>query len=129
MTAAIGTRCRAAGRRRPVELMKVGATRLAGRLHRARGAAHRAGRGTGGARLGALARGGHALRAGPRQALLEYAWRPGAIPAQPIEPLAHVLIGALDEAALYVARSDGSAQTRQEVDDVIDRIVDAVLAG
>ncbi len=44
-------------------------------------------------------------------------------------PLAHVLIGALDEAAIYLARSDGSAQTRQEVDDVIDRIVDAVLAG
>ncbi len=44
-------------------------------------------------------------------------------------PLAHVLIGALDEAAIYLARSDGSAKTRQEVDAIIDRIVDAVFAG
>ena len=32
----------------------------------------------------------------------------GTIPDQPIEPLAHVLIGALDEAALYVALADRS---------------------
>ncbi len=63
------------------------------------------------------------------QALIETAIEAGRIPKQPVPPLAHVLIGALDEAAIYLARSDGSAQTRQEVDDVIDRIVDAVFAG
>ena len=36
-------------------------------------------------------------------ALLTELMDAGAIPAQPVEPLAHVLIGALDEAALYVA--------------------------
>src|SRR3954463_6497135 len=30
----------------------------------------------------------------------------GALEPQPVRPLAHVLVGALDEAALYVARSD-----------------------
>lgn len=63
------------------------------------------------------------------QAMLESAIQTGRIPRQPVLPLAHVLIGALDEAAIYLARSDGSAQTRREVDDIIDRLVDAVLAG
>jgi AcrR family transcriptional regulator len=63
------------------------------------------------------------------QALLESAIESGRIPRQPVLPLAHVLIGALDEAAIYLARSDGSAKTRREVDDIIDRLVDAVLAG
>ncbi|MCW2751773.1 MAG: TetR family transcriptional regulator [Aeromicrobium sp.] len=63
------------------------------------------------------------------QALLESAIESGRIRRQPVLPLAHVLIGALDEAAIYLARSDGSAQTRREVDDIIDRLVDAVLAG
>jgi AcrR family transcriptional regulator len=63
------------------------------------------------------------------QALIENAIETGRISPQPVLPLAHVLIGALDEAAIYLARSDGSAQTRQELDDVIDRLVDAVLAG
>ncbi|VXB78012.1 TetR/AcrR family transcriptional regulator [Aeromicrobium sp. 9AM] len=63
------------------------------------------------------------------QALLESAIETGRIRKQPVAPLAHVLIGALDEAAIYLARSDGSAQARQEVDDIIDRLVDAVIAG
>ena len=32
--------------------------------------------------------------------------RTGMIPPQPTAPLAHVLIGALEEAALYAARAD-----------------------
>jgi AcrR family transcriptional regulator len=63
------------------------------------------------------------------QALIEDAIATGRIPAQPVAPLAHVLIGALDEAAIYLARSDGSATTRQEVDTLIDRLVDALFAG
>jgi AcrR family transcriptional regulator len=63
------------------------------------------------------------------QALIQDAIDTGRIPRQPVLPLAHVLIGALDEAAIYLARSDGSAKTRREVDDIIDRLVDAVLAG
>ena len=63
------------------------------------------------------------------QALIENAIETGRIPRQPVMPLAHVMIGALDEAAIYLARSDGSAKTREEVDTIIDRLIDAVLAG
>ena len=62
------------------------------------------------------------------QALIQGAIESGRIPAQPVLPLAHVLIGALDEAAIYLARSDGSATTRKEVDTLIDRLVDALFA-
>jgi hypothetical protein len=51
----------------------------------------------------------------------------GAIPAQPIEPLAHVLIGALDEAALYVALSDDPGRARNEVRPVVHRLVAAIV--
>jgi AcrR family transcriptional regulator len=60
------------------------------------------------------------------QGLLERAIETGRIPAQPVVPLAHVMIGALDEAALFLARSDGSAKARREVDDILDRLVEAV---
>jgi AcrR family transcriptional regulator len=63
------------------------------------------------------------------QALIESAIETGRVPRQPVLPLAHVMIGALDEAAIYLARSDGSAKTREEVDAIIDRLIDAVLAG
>jgi AcrR family transcriptional regulator len=49
----------------------------------------------------------------------------GAIAAQPVRPLAHVLMGALDEAAMLVARADDSEQMRAEV----SRTLDFVLAG
>jgi len=61
------------------------------------------------------------------QALIQGAIESGRIPEQPVLPLAHVLIGALDEAAIYLARSDGSAKTREEVDTLIDRLVDALF--
>jgi AcrR family transcriptional regulator len=51
----------------------------------------------------------------------------GAIPAQPIEPLAHVLIGALDEAALFVALSDDPAQARNEVRPVVHRMIATIV--
>jgi AcrR family transcriptional regulator len=51
----------------------------------------------------------------------------GAIPAQPIEPLAHVLIGALDEAALYVALSDDPARARNEVRPVVHRMIATIV--
>jgi AcrR family transcriptional regulator len=49
----------------------------------------------------------------------------GAIAAQPVRPLAHILMGALDEAAMLVARADDSEQMRAEV----SRTLDFVLAG
>jgi hypothetical protein len=51
----------------------------------------------------------------------------GTILAQPIEPLAHVLIGALDEAALYVALAADPARARVEVGPVIHRLVASIV--
>jgi AcrR family transcriptional regulator len=47
----------------------------------------------------------------------------GAIAPQPVAPLAHILIGALDEAALYVAGSEDQAAARQECAAIFDRIL------
>ena len=52
----------------------------------------------------------------------------GAIPVQPVEPLAHVLIGALDEAALYVALAADPARARAEAGAVLRRLLTAVTA-
>ena len=52
----------------------------------------------------------------------------GAIPAQPIEPVAHVLIGALDEAALYIAQAADPVTARAEAGAVLRRLVVAVVA-
>jgi AcrR family transcriptional regulator len=49
----------------------------------------------------------------------------GAIAAQPVRPLAHVLMGALDEAAMLVARAEDPEAMRAEV----GRTLDSLLAG
>ena len=80
--------------------------RLARRLRRPRGPAHRpASRGRPCSAGNAGARSGCAT-AGPRGGrCLTAAIEAGASRASRVEPLAHVVIGALDEAALYVARA------------------------
>lgn len=45
-----------------------------------------------------------------------------------VEPLAHVLLAALNEAALYVATADHPATARASARDTADRIIDAILA-
>ncbi len=54
---------------------------------------------------------------------LQSAMDAGAIVRQPTAPLAHVLIGALDEAALYVAGAENPAAAREECAEIFDRIV------
>jgi AcrR family transcriptional regulator len=56
-------------------------------------------------------------------ALLEAAMEQGVVARQPARPLAHVVIGALDEAALYVARAEDRATARAEMDEVLRRLV------
>jgi AcrR family transcriptional regulator len=63
------------------------------------------------------------------RALLAHAMEVGRIRQQPVTPLAHVLIGALDEAALYVALASDVEQARAEVGAVIDDLVDALALG
>jgi AcrR family transcriptional regulator len=52
----------------------------------------------------------------------------GGIPVQPVDPLAHALVGALDEAALYVALAEDPVQARAETGVVLRRFVTAVAA-
>jgi AcrR family transcriptional regulator len=59
------------------------------------------------------------------EATLQAAIEAGAISEQPIRPLAHVLMGALDEAAMLVARAEDPEQMREDV----GRALDSLLAG
>ncbi len=59
------------------------------------------------------------------EATLQAAIEAGEIVEQPARPLAHVLMGALDEAAMLVARADDPELMRTEV----GRTLDALLAG
>ena len=55
------------------------------------------------------------------QTTLEAAMDAGLIERQPIRPLAHMLLGAIDEVALLVARADDGGRTKREVAFAIDR--------
>jgi AcrR family transcriptional regulator len=63
---------------------------------------------------------------GTAMALLGQAMDEGSIARQPVRPLAHVVIGALDEAALYVARAEDRATARAEMDAVLARLIDGL---
>ena len=62
------------------------------------------------------------------QALLAQGIEIGRIRPQPAAPLAHVLMGAGDEAALYVAEAADPAQARAEMLGVLDQIIAGVTA-
>jgi AcrR family transcriptional regulator len=59
-------------------------------------------------------------------ATLEAAIEAGQIPTQPVRPLAHLLLGAIDEAGLLVARAQDDGQTKREVAEMLDRFLDAL---
>jgi AcrR family transcriptional regulator len=52
----------------------------------------------------------------------------GLIAAQPVEPLAHVLFGALTEAGMVVARADEPGAARAEMEAAMDRLLDGLRA-
>lgn len=60
---------------------------------------------------------------GLTEGILRAAIDAGRIAEQPVRPLAHVLIGALDEAALYVARADDPVAAREQMRAVLGRLV------
>jgi AcrR family transcriptional regulator len=62
------------------------------------------------------------------QALLTQGIEVGRIRAQPARPLTHALMGAGDEAALYVAESADPAQARAEMIEVLDQLIAGVTA-
>jgi AcrR family transcriptional regulator len=57
------------------------------------------------------------------EAVLQAAVDAGRLAPQPIRPLAHVLMGAVDEAALYVATAEDPAAARVEVGAVLDGLI------
>ena len=48
----------------------------------------------------------------------------GLIERQPVEPLAHLLLGAIDEGAMLIARAHDDGRTRAQVGDAVDRFLD-----
>jgi AcrR family transcriptional regulator len=60
------------------------------------------------------------------EGMLAHAIAEGAIPAQPLRPTAHVLLGALDEAALYISRASDHNQARADMIAVCDRLLSGI---
>ena len=61
-------------------------------------------------------------------ALLQDGIDRGSLPPQPVQALTHVLVGAVDEAALYIAQADDAAAARADMDLVLHRITLALTA-
>ncbi|HEX5253511.1 MAG TPA: TetR/AcrR family transcriptional regulator [Mycobacterium sp.] len=64
---------------------------------------------------------------GMTEQMLTEAIRAGQLAEQPVRPLAHVLIGALDEAAMVIATADDPQRTRRETGQVLHRLIDAMF--
>jgi AcrR family transcriptional regulator len=60
------------------------------------------------------------------EATLQAAIESGEIDSQPVRPLAHVLMGALDEAAMLVARADDAERMRAEVGRTLGALLDGL---
>jgi AcrR family transcriptional regulator len=60
------------------------------------------------------------------EALIAHAISVGRIEQQPVKPLAHVFVGAIDEAALYVARAEDPVVARKEMGAVVSRMIAAL---
>ncbi len=61
------------------------------------------------------------------QATIEEAIAAGLLPPQPAAPLAHLLLGAIDEGALLIARSEDGGATRRQVAASLERMLGALL--
>jgi AcrR family transcriptional regulator len=63
------------------------------------------------------------------EAMLAQAMADGVIPEAPLRPTAHVLLGALDEAALYVSRADDADAALHQMYEVCDRVINGITGG
>lgn len=61
-------------------------------------------------------------------ALLQAGMDQGLLVPQPVRPLGHVVVGALDEVALYVVRADDREGALAEAVAILDRLVDSLAA-
>jgi AcrR family transcriptional regulator len=60
------------------------------------------------------------------EAMLAAAVADGVVPDQPTRPTAHVLLGALDEAALFVSRADDTNAALEQMYVVCDRVISGI---
>ena len=60
------------------------------------------------------------------EGMLAHAIAEGAVPDQPLRPTAHVLLGALDEAALFVSRAADRDRARSEMEAVCERLINGI---
>jgi len=58
---------------------------------------------------------------------VEAAITAGVMAPQPVGPIAHALVGALEEAVLYAARADDRERATAEVRDALHRLVDGLV--
>lgn len=63
------------------------------------------------------------------EGLLAHAIEVGRIPPKPVRALAHVLVGALDEAGLYIARAEDQAVASEEMRAVIATLLAGLTEG
>jgi len=61
------------------------------------------------------------------QATLKAAMDAELIERQPVTPLAHLLLGSIDEAGMLVARADDGGRTKREVAEAVDRYLAALV--
>jgi len=57
------------------------------------------------------------------RSLLELAVSDGTLPPQPIDALAHVLLAAVDEAALFIANADDKQAAKEQAVGTVDRLL------
>ncbi len=62
------------------------------------------------------------------QAVLAEAIDAGLVDPQPVGPLSHLLLGAIDEGAMLIARADDNGRTRELVAASLDRFIDALAS-
>jgi AcrR family transcriptional regulator len=60
------------------------------------------------------------------QGTVQAAMDAGLIDPQPVLPLAHLLLGAIDEGAMLIARADDDGETRMQVGASVTRFLDAL---
>jgi AcrR family transcriptional regulator len=64
---------------------------------------------------------------GMTEQLITEAIKAGQLGRLPVRPTAQVLIGALDEAAMYIATADDQKRARKETRQVLRRLIDGML--
>ena len=63
------------------------------------------------------------------QGTVEAAIDAGLIERQPAGPLSHLLLGAIDEGAMLIARADDDGKTREQVGASVERMLNALRVG